>query len=143
MARPQRLERRTRGMSRLGSLFSDRAVARARASETGHAARINAIFDDHDVLLTAVTAKPPVEVGHWEGLGALRTLLGNAFTYPFTGVWNVTGQPAAAVPAGFTSDGLPLSVQLVGRPNDEGTLLSLAAQLEAERPWADKRPALA
>jgi amidase len=143
MARPQRLERRTRGMSRLGSLFSDRAIARARASEAAHAARINAIFDDHDVLLTAVTAKPPVEVGHWEGLGPMRTLLGNAFTYPFTGVWNVLGQPAAAVPAGFTSDGLPLSVQLVGRPNDEGTLLSLAAQLEAERPWADKRPALA
>jgi amidase len=44
------------------------------------------------------------------------------------------------VPAGFTEDGLPLSVQLVGRPNDEATLLSLAAQLEAERPWADRRP---
>ena len=44
------------------------------------------------------------------------------------------------MPAGFTDDGLPLSVQLVGRPNDEATLLSLAAQLEAERPWADRRP---
>jgi amidase len=143
MARPQRLERRTRGMARLGSLFSERAVAGARAAEAGHAARINAIFDDHDVLLTAATAKPPAEVGHWEGLGAVRTLLGMVFTYPFTGVWNVTGQPAAAVPAGFTSDGLPLSVQLVGRPNDEATLLSLAAQIEAERPWAHKRPALA
>jgi amidase len=56
--------------------------------------------------------------------------------------WNITGQPAGAVPAGFTSDGLPLSVQIVGRPNDEATLLSLAAQIEAERPWADTRPPL-
>ncbi len=46
----------------------------------------------------------------------------------------------AAVPAGFDRDRLPLSVQFVGRPNDEATLLSLAAQVEAERPWADRRP---
>ena len=44
------------------------------------------------------------------------------------------------MPAGFTADGLPLAVQLVGRPGDEATLLSLAAQIEAERPWADARP---
>jgi amidase len=43
------------------------------------------------------------------------------------------------VPAGFTDTGLPLSVHLVGRPNDEGTLISLAAQIEAERPWANAR----
>jgi amidase len=64
-------------------------------------------------------------------------------TYPFTGVWNATGQPAAAVPAGFTDDGLPLSVQLVGRPNDEATLISLAAEIEAERPWGEEIPVFA
>ena len=46
------------------------------------------------------------------------------------------------VPAGLGSDGLPLSVQLVGRPNAEATLYALAAQLEAARPWADRRPAI-
>jgi len=46
----------------------------------------------------------------------------------------------ATVPAGFAADGMPLAVQIVGRPGDEATLLSLAAQMEAERPWADKRP---
>ena len=46
------------------------------------------------------------------------------------------------MPAGFAEDGLPLAVQLIGRPADEATLLSLAAQLEAERPWADRRPPL-
>ena len=74
----------------------------------------------------------------WEGLGALRTLLGMTLVYPFTAC---PGTPPASrlppCPAGFTADGLPLSVQLVGRPEDEATLLSLAAQIEAERPWAD------
>jgi amidase len=142
MPHRERLERRTRGFARLGAAFPPRAVARARAAERDHAARINRVLEDHDVLLTAVTARPPVELGRWEGLGAAATLAGMARAYPFTAVWNVTGQPAAAVPAGFTADGLPLSVQLVGRPNDEDTLISLAAELEAERPWADRRPEL-
>jgi amidase len=55
-------------------------------------------------------------------------------------VWNLTGQPAAAVPAGFDTAVMPLSVQLIGQPNDEDTLLSLSAQIEAARPWADTRP---
>jgi amidase len=60
--------------------------------------------------------------------------------YPFCIPWNHTGQPAASVPAGFSDHGLPIGVQLVGRPNDESTLLSLAAQIEATRPWADRLP---
>jgi amidase len=70
----------------------------------------------------------------------VRTLNGVGSYCPFTGMWNLTGQPAAAVPAGFDGAGMPASVQLIGRPNDEATLLSLAAQIEAERPWADARP---
>jgi amidase len=44
------------------------------------------------------------------------------------------------VPAGFAKDGMPLAVQIIGQPGDEATLLSLAGQLEAERPWADRHP---
>jgi amidase len=140
MSRRRRLDRRTQGMARLGGLFTPGLIAKIRAAEAAHAARVNALFDQHDVLLTAVIARPPVEVGRWEGLGAVRTLLGNAITYPFTGVWNALGQPAASVPAGTTPDGLPLAVQLVARPNEEATLLSLAAQIETERPWSERRP---
>ena len=138
--RPEELEPRTRGFGRLGSLVTRRSLRRARDAIPRHAARINRLLADHDVLLTPTAGTPPVEVGRWEGRGALRTLLGMSRVYPFTGVWNYTGQPAAAVPAGFTPHGLPLSVQLVGRPNDEATLLSLATQIEAERPWAERRP---
>ena len=81
-----------------------------------------------------------MRAGEWEGLGALRTLLGMSRVYPFCIAWNHTGQPAASVPAGFSDDGLPIGAQLVGRPADESTLLSLAAQIEATRPWADRLP---
>ena len=137
---PERLEKRTRGFGRIGGLYAGWFIRRARRRSEHHAARINRMLVDHDVILTLVSGAPPVEVGRWDGRGALRTVMGMSSVYPYNGVWNYTGQPAAAVPAGFTDDGLPLSVQLVGRPNDEATLLSLAAQIEAERPWADRRP---
>ena len=92
------------------------------------------------MLITPTLARLPVEAGRWEGKGVVATINGVARYVPFTTPWNLTGQPAAAVPAGFAPEGLPLSVQLVGRPSDETTLLSLSAQLESERPWADRRP---
>jgi amidase len=101
------------------------------------------VFADHDVLLTPVIAQPPPPVEHWRRRGALSTFfLGSAPYVTYTAIWNYTGQPAASVPAGFDDKGLPLAVQLVGRPNDELTLISLAAQLEAHRPWAEHRPSL-
>jgi amidase len=140
VAHPERLERRTRGMARIGGLIPPALLQRALANETEIARTLNRVLEDHDVLLTPTTAKPPPRVGQLEGRGALWTLNAVAGMVPFNGVWNVTGQPAASVPAGFGSDGLPRGVQMVGRPNDEATLLSLAAQIEAERPWAHLRP---
>jgi amidase len=137
---PERLEPRTRGFGRLGALYPRRLVDSAVRAAAKDAARINRIFDAHDVLVTPVAGEPPIEVGRWERKGALRTLLGMSRTYPFTPLWNHTGQPAAAVPMGFTDDGLPLSVQLIGPPDREDLLLSLAAQIEAERPWAARLP---
>jgi amidase len=68
--------------------------------------------------------------------------MGAANTTPFTIPWNVTGQPAMSVPAPSLHDGLPMGVTLVGRPHDESTLISLAAQLEAEVRWQERRPAV-
>jgi amidase len=135
----ERLESRTRGFSRLGSMVSRRALERAKRGREKHAARINALFDDHDVLVVPVCGEPPIEIGRWEKSGALRILLGMSRTYPFAGLWNMTGNPVASIPAAMTERG-PVGVMLVGRPNDDGTLLSLAAQIEGERPWAQDRP---
>jgi amidase len=137
---PERLERRSRGMARLGGLIPASLFERSLAAEADFSRQLNRVFDDHDVLLTPSTATPPPRIGQLQGRGALWTLNAVAGMVPFNGVWNVTGQPAASVPAGFGADGLPRGVQLVGRPNDEATLLSLAGQIEAERPWAEQRP---
>jgi amidase len=140
VAHPERLERRTRGMARLGGLIPRALLERNLAGEAQYTRRLNGVLEDHDVLLTPATAKPPPRVGQLEGRGAIWTLNAIGGMVPYTGVWNVTGQPAASVPAGFGSDGLPRAVQIVARPNDEATLLSLAGQIEAERPWAQQRP---
>jgi amidase len=140
LAHPERLERRTRGMARLGALIPPALLERSLANEAEFTRRLNSVLEDHDVLITPATAAPPPHVGQFEGRGAVWTLNAIAGLVPFNGVWNVTGQPAASVPAGFGSDGLPRAVQIVSRPNDEATLLSLAGQIEAERPWAQQRP---
>ncbi len=137
---PERLSAQSKGFVRLGRLFSDRRLAKIRDRMPAAYARIQELWRDHDVLLTPATAQLPVEIGHWRGQGALRTINGMSNVYPFGAAWNYTGQPAAVIPAGFTDSGLPRSVMLVARPNDEATLVSLGAQLEAERPWADRRP---
>lgn len=141
--RPQRLERRTRHFARPGALISDRMLGRLLAAQGDMAARIERLFATYDVLLTPVMSEPAAPAGVMEGRGATVSYFWESSWVPFTILWNVTGQPAASVPAGRSRDGLPLAVQLVGRSHEERTILSLAAQFEAERPWADVRPPVA
>ena len=140
LPRFERLDRRWKRITALAEAIPDAVLARARAAEAVSCERAARLFSDCDVLLTPVAPEPPVEIGRWEGRGALWAINGAGRLVPYTAPWNFTGQPAAAVPSGLTAGGLPLAVQLVGRPNDEATLLSLSAQLESERPWADRRP---
>jgi amidase len=139
---PERLDSRTRGMARLGSLFSDKRIAKIREAEAGITAQIGAIFDDVDVVITPGTATGPSRVGAYRKRGAISTLALIAARVPYQAAFNATGQPAAVVPWGLDRNGLPLSIQLVGRPYDEATLLSLCAEIEADHPWADRRPAV-
>ncbi len=137
---PERLSRQTQGFVRAGRLISDRRLRKVKDRMPAVASGIQRLWRDYDVLLTPATAQLPVEIGHWRGQGALRTINGMSNVYPYAAAWNYTGQPAATIPAGFTDSGLPRSVMLVARPNSEATLVSLGAQIEAERPWADRRP---
>ncbi len=138
---PERLEARTRGMIRLGRMLPRRVVERARENERKHSARLNAIFDDFDVLLMPVVGIPAPEIGRWAGRGAVRTLMSISRAYPCSIAWNYTGQPAASIPLPpQTAGGVPLSAQLVAPPNREDLLISLAAHLEAEIGWAERTP---
>jgi amidase len=139
---PERLSDQTKGFVRLGRLFSDRKMQKVKDRLPAATAKIEAFFRDYDLLLTPATAQPPFDVGKLLGKGALNTMNAMANVYPYGFRWNYTGQPAATIPAGFTDSGLPRSVMLIAGPNREDVLVSLGVQLEAERPWADRRPAL-
>ena len=139
---PERLEPRTRHMAAAGRYVHGRMLRRSLRRQPKVAERVNAIFDDHDVLLTPVTAAQPEPIQRWLGKGAVRTFNGSGPYVTYTAIWNYLGQPAAAVPAGFDEDGLPTAVQIVAPAGGEPTLLSLAAQLERARPWAHGRPSV-
>ena len=142
LQRPERTERRTRTMARLGGLIPAAQLAKARSGEAALARQINTIYEHADVVLMPGATGAPFRVGELHGRSALWALNASALRVPYYGVWNAIGQPAASVPAGFDSAGLPLAAQLCGRAGDEATLLRLSAQIEAARPWAQHRPAL-
>ncbi len=120
-------------------------------------------FETYDIYLTPTLAKPPIEVGSVQpkgieaaiqkllarlGAGGLAKMLGGldaaideVFDFvPYTPPFNMTGQPAMSVPLEWNDSGLPIGMHFVGRFGDEATLLRLAAQLEAARPWKDRTP---
>jgi amidase len=117
----------------------------ARTQLGGISRGIVALWESHDVVMTPALAERPVPIGEidscsddpWDDFRR-----SGRFT-PYTALYNITGQPAMSVPLFHGDDGLPTAVQIAARPADESTLLSLAAQLETARPWADRRPELA
>jgi amidase len=138
--RPDLLERRTKQTLALARLFPPRVVNWAVGHGERLAAKINRIFDEHDLLLTPTIPSVPRSLGALDGVGSLHASLRAVPYVSYTATWNVCGNPAASVPAGSTQAGLPLAVQLVAPPDDEVTLFAVAAQLERAAPWAGRRP---
>jgi Asp-tRNA(Asn)/Glu-tRNA(Gln) amidotransferase A subunit family amidase len=100
-------------------------------------------WKDCDVLATPTLAVPPFSTELPLGPEQVRgenvdSQVGWAFTWPF----NLTGQPAVSIPCGWTKDGLPLGLQLVGRRGADGLVLRVAAAIEAQAPWSGRRPTL-
>jgi amidase len=138
-----KLERSTRQMAAIGRrLVSAGRRDKLRAKRDATTARILRLWDDVDVLMTPGLARTALPAEGGFGRAAPVAFDRAARFTPWTPMFNLTGQPAIAIPAGFGDDGMPLSVQLVGRPGDEATLYSLAAQVQAARPWAQQRPPL-
>ncbi len=107
------------------------------------ARQIVAFFDTVDVLILPVYLHSPIRIGEWASLSPEETFQNIIRWVAPCPPTNATGQPAIALPVGFDSNGLPISVQLIGKPAAEATLISLAAQIEAAKPWIQHRPAFA
>jgi amidase len=99
----------------------------------------------YDMLLTPALAERPLPLGTLDTAAPepMATFTRSGLFTPFTPIFNATGQPGISVPLYEGEDGLPLGVQLVGRPAAEADVLALAAQLEAACPWSDRRPPIA
>ena len=114
----------------------------ALAQLAGATRAIGPFFETHDVWLTPTLARPP------DPLGVLNRSRGGAVEWwrfdcsfnPWNPIANMTGQPAMSLPLAMTDDGLPVGVLLNGRFGDESTLYRLGGQLEAVRPWRERRP---
>jgi amidase len=161
--RPGDYDASTFGMGLLGQGFTASDLISAHRYLTLSARSILGFFEDVDVLMTPVLSSLPVKIGALQPsaiekklltvlgyvgggrllkkLGIAEQLAAQTFEFiPWTPIFNVTGQPAMSVPIGWSPEGLPIGMQFVGRFADEGTLFSLAGQLEQARPWKDKRP---
>lgn len=120
--------------------------ARALMARTAFAERVRATFERYDLLLTPQmpVAAWPADPGPFEGLADLggRPAYSIFDRVPFMYPFNLTGYPAASVPCGFTREGLPVGLQIVGRWHREVDVLRAAAAFEALQPWAGRRPPL-
>jgi amidase len=153
----------TRVMAALGRATPATRYSAAVDRWHGYVRALSAFHRGHDLLLTPTTATPPPPVGALDvtraerigaevalalGAGAIFGRIGiveravhrNLSWVPYTQLANLTGRPAASVPLYWTPEGLPMGVHLVAPLGGEGLLLRLAAQLEAARPWRDRRP---
>jgi amidase len=137
---PAALDPRTRANCRNGTAMGGPVLRAARALEGPLRRRIGAIFDRVDVVLAPVTATSPLRIGATDGLSGWQTDRVIVRACPYAWPWNVLGWPAIAVPAGFTSEGLPFGAQLLGPEHSEPLLISLAAQLEAVERWYERTP---
>ncbi len=144
-ARKGEVENVTWGTAQKGERIT--AADYVRATQTMHrlGRQMAAFHARYDVLLTPGLGTLPPQLGWIDMmLEDVDEYWRRVFTFsPFTVWFNLTGQPALMLPLGRTASGFPIAVQLAGRYGEEGTILSLGAQLEKARPWFDKKPPIA
>ena len=132
-----------RGLVESAEATSAADYARAVARLLAYARRVVSFWEQVDVVVTPTLAMPPVPIGWQDAVdGPREQLLRNAEFTPFTSVVNLTGQPAVSLPLHWTGDGLPVGIHAIGTPAGDALLIRLAAQIEAARPWAERRPSV-
>ena len=132
-ARPQDFGENTRARFRIGGLFSASDYVQAQRCRQLAKREFAEVLQRVDVLVTPTMTQP---AGPFEGFDTASMSRGPSFTAPF----NVTGLPAVSIPCGFTSEGLPVGMQIAGKPFDEPTVLRVAYTYEQYARWFERRP---
>jgi len=131
-----------RGQLEEASTWPAPRLARALRELERHRASIRSVMADYDLLLTPSLATPAFIIGNFPSAideRAVDSLWGfTPFTYPF----NMSGNPAASIPCGFTGTGLPVGLHAVGRTGDEATVIRGSAAFEQAQPWAGLFPSI-
>jgi aspartyl-tRNA(Asn)/glutamyl-tRNA(Gln) amidotransferase subunit A len=132
------LEPPLRKMADEGKAMSLKAFMDATLARADYGAKMRAFMDHYDFLVTPATATPAFDTGQLTPLDddGNAWLAWTPFSYPF----NLTQKPAASINCGFTAEGLPVGMQIVGRMLDDAGVLRAAAAYEAADPHFDKRP---
>jgi amidase len=136
---PPNLERRNRRHASIGRLMKAFGWVGPKGRERWRA-KLRPLFERFDVLVTPTLAAPPIEAIEWGKRSWFSNVNSNARYAPFPASWNLADYPAAAIPAGMHSTGVPLSIQLVAPAGKEALLLSVASQIEELRPWPRHAP---
>jgi amidase len=135
-----RLEPLTAWLVRRGRELTARELAEALATLTGFERRVIRLFSSFDAVLTPALALPPRPLGWYDAEDPERNFAQQVQYTPFTSFVNVSGLPAIVLPVSQTEDGLPMGVQLIGRPGGEHVLLAIGAQLERRIRWQRRHP---
>jgi amidase len=132
----------TWSLYQLGKTITAAQYQMAWAGLQGLSRRVAAWQQPYDAWITPVLATPPMKIGaiDLEETDLTKAWAPIASYVPFTGLQNITGQPAISLPLAWSKSGLPIGVQFVGRFGEEHVLLQLAAQIEKAQPWSKKRP---
>lgn len=134
------LEPLTRWLVGRGRALSARALAEALAGLAEYERSIIRQFSSMDAVLTPALAMTPRPVGWYDAEDGEQNFAQQVQYTPFTSFVNVSGLPAITLPVQVTADGLPMGVQLIGKPGGEATLLALGAQLERKLHWERRHP---
>jgi aspartyl-tRNA(Asn)/glutamyl-tRNA(Gln) amidotransferase subunit A len=129
---------------RAGGAYSGHELLQATYKRTQYFRTVQDWFEAYDLVLTPTCSRPPLSAEaraldpitiDGEDAGDMRESW-----VPYLNLFDLTGHPAVSVPCGFTSSGLPVGLQIVGRWHEDALVLKAAAAFEAARPWAHHRP---
>ncbi len=139
---PDVLEPVTLAFLAYGQQVKGADVARANVAAQEAAVALGVFMTGHDIILSPTLAAPPLELGRIAMAATDFQQWGrdSAVFSPWTGLFNITGQPSMSLPLAMSDTGLPIGVMMTGRYGDEATLLRLAAQIEQAAPWSGRRP---